>query len=84
MEIPSRKWVHVTMDLINDIPKSNGFTATVALVDKLTKMVHLTGCKKEVITMEYAKIFVDNVFKLHSLLEVIVFDSDPHFICKFW
>ena len=62
LEIPSRKWAHVTMDLVTDLPESNGFTAIVVFVDKLTKMVHLPRCKKEVTAMEYAQIFVDNVF----------------------
>ena len=42
------------MDLVIDLPDSNGFTAIVVFVDKLAKMVHLVGYKKEVTTMEYA------------------------------
>ena len=62
LEIPSRKWAHVTTDLVTNLPESNGFTAIVVFVDKLTKMVHLVGCKKEVTTMEYAQIFIENAF----------------------
>ena len=62
LEIPSRKWAHVTTDLITDLPKSNEFTAIVVFIDKLMKMVHLVRCTKEVIAMEYAHIFIDNVF----------------------
>ena len=54
LEIPSRKWAHVTMDLITGLLESNGFMAIVVFVDKLTKMVHLAGCKKEVTTIKYA------------------------------
>ena len=84
LEIPSRKWAHVTTDLVTDLPKSNRFTAIVVFVDKLTKMVHLAGCKKEVTTMEYSQIFVDNVFRLHNLPKVIISDRDPRFTDKFW
>ena len=84
LEIPSRKWAHVTMDLVTDLPESNGFMAIVVFVDKLTKMVHLAGCKKEVTAMEYAQIFIDSVFRLHSLPEVIISDRDPRFTGKFW
>ena len=59
-------------DLGTDLPKSNGFTAIVVFVDKLTKMVNLTGCKKEVNAMEYAQIFIDNVFRLHGIPEVLI------------
>ena len=54
LEIPSRKWANIAMDLVADLPKSNGFMAIVVFVDKLKKMVHLIGCEKEVATMEYA------------------------------
>ena len=54
LEIPSRKWAHVTTDLVTDLPESNRFTAIVVFVDKLTKIVHLAGGKEEVTTMEYA------------------------------
>ena len=62
LEIPSRKWAHVTTDLVIDLPESNGYTAITVFVDKLTKWVHLAYCTKEVTTMEYAKLFVDHVF----------------------
>ena len=84
LEISSRKWAHVTTDLVTDLPESNGFTAIVVFVDKLTKMVHLARCKKEVTAMEYAQIFIDNVFQLHSLPKVIISDRDPRFTGKFW
>ena len=34
--------------------------------------------------MEYAKLFVDHVFHLHGLPEVIISDRDPRFTSKFW
>ena len=84
LEIPSRKWAHVAMDLVSDLPESNGFTAIVVFIDKFTKKVHLTGCKKEVIAMEYAQISVDNILRLHGLPKVIISDRDPRFTGKFW
>ena len=62
LEIPSRKCAHVTTDFVNGLPESNGFTPIVVFMDKLMKMVHLVGCKKEVTAMEYAQIFIGNVF----------------------
>ena len=47
-------------------------------------MVHLADCKKEITAMEYAQIFIDNVFRLHGLPEVIIVDQDPRFTGKFW
>ena len=62
LEIPSRKWAHITTDLVTNLPESNGYMAIAVFVDKLTKMVHLACYTKEVTTMEYAKLFVDHVF----------------------
>ena len=70
--------------LVTDLPESNGYTAIAVFVDKLTKMVHLAPCTKKVTTMEYAKLFVDHVFRLHGLPEVIISDRDPRFTSKFW
>ena len=72
------------MDLVTDLLESNGFMAIVVFVDTLTKIVHLAICKKEVWPMEYDQIFVDNIFWLHTLPKVIIFDKDPHFTSKFW
>ena len=44
LEIPSRKWAHVTMDLVTDLLDSDGYMAIVVFVDKLTKMVYLVYC----------------------------------------
>ena len=53
-------------------------------VDKLTKMVHLAWCTKDVTAIDYAKLFVDHVFRLKGLLEVIISNWDPRFFGKFW
>ena len=76
--------MHVTTDLVTDLPESDGYTAIAVFVDKLTKMVHFGPCQKEVDAMEYARIFVDTVFRLHGLPEVIISDHNPCFTGKFW
>ena len=84
LEVPIRKWQQVTIDLVIDLPESNGFTAIVVFVDRMTKMVHFAPCTKEIAAVDYAKFFVDNVFLLHGLPEVIISDQDPRFTSKFW
>ena len=70
--------------MVTDLPESNGFTAIAVFVDCMTKMVHFAPCTKEIATVDYAKLFVDNVFRLHGLPEVIISDRDPRFTSKFW
>ena len=82
--LPERKWQQITADLVTDLPESEGMTAIAVFVDRLTKMVHFTPCKKDIIAQQYARLFIDYVFKIHRLLEVIIFDRDPRFLSKFW
>ena len=69
---------------MTNLTDSDGYMAIAVFMDKLTKMVHLADCTKEVIAMEYAKLFVDHVFQLHDLPKVIISDWDPCFTFKFW
>ena len=84
MEIFMPKWAQVDTDLVTDLPESNGFTVIVVFVDCMTKMVHFAPCTKEVTVPEYARIFVNTVFRLHGLPEVVISDRDPRFTNKFW
>ena len=81
---PERKWSHVTTDLVTDLPDSEGYTAIAVFVDRLTKRVHFAPCTKEVDAAEYARIFIETVFRHHGLPEVIISDRDPRFTSKFW
>ena len=79
-----RKWQQMTTNLVIDLPESEGMTAIAIFVDRLTKIVHFVPCKKVIIVQQYARLFIDHVFKLHGLPEVIISDHDPIFLSKFW
>ena len=82
--IPTRRWEQITTDLVTDLPESHGHTAIAVFVDRLSKMVHFAPCRKEVTAEEYARLFVDTVFRHHGMPEVIISDRDPRFTSKFW
>ena len=82
--LPERAWQQITTDLVTDLPESEGKTAIAVFVDRLTKMMHMVPCTKEVTATQYARLFVDNVFRLHGMPEVIISDRDPRFVSKFW
>ena len=48
LEIPTRKWLQVTTDLVTNFPESNGFIVIVVFVAGMMKMVHFAPCTKEV------------------------------------
>ena len=69
---------------MTDLPESWGYTAIAVFVDRLSKMVHFAPCRKEITAEEYARLFVDTVFRFHGTPKVIISDRDPRFTSKFW
>ena len=85
LDSPAKQWEQVSLDLITSLPQTaNGFDAIVVFVDRLTKMAHFCPCTTEATGEIVAKIFFDNVFKLHGLPTVLISDRDPRFTGKFW
>ena len=73
------------MDLITQLPTTkSGMDAIFVCVDRLSKMVHLAPTTTTVTAPKLAKIYVNNVFKLHGLSKAIVSDRDPRFTSNFW
>ena len=68
---------------MTDLPELEGKTTVVVFVDGLTKMVHFFLCTKEITVSEYARLFINQVFKPHGMLEVIISDHDLRFVSKF-
>lgn len=71
LEITRRKWEHLTTDMVNDLPKSNGITAVAVFMDWMAKMVHFAPFKKAITVSEYSNLFGDHDFCLHGLPIVI-------------
>lgn len=59
--------------------KSDGKINMVVFVYYLTKIVGLFPCNKEVTTIEYARLFVNWVFRSHGVPEVIISDRGTRF-----
>lgn len=73
------------MDLITDLPPTaRGLDTIVVFVDRLSKMVHLVACTKTVTSEGMARLFEQNVFRLHGVPRDIVSDRDVRFQSKFW
>jgi len=85
LPVPSQKWWVVSMDLITDLPPTrDGFDAIMVFVDKLSKMVHLAKTFKTCSAIDAARLFIDNVCRLHGPPRVVISDRDPRFTSKFF
>jgi len=72
------------MDFIIDLSTSNKFNTICVVVDRIQKMAHFVRCKKTSIGEETTKLFIDNIYCYHGLLEDIISNRGPQFISKFW
>ena len=78
--IPEKPWVHISADFIMKLPLAQGYDSILVVVDQLTKMVHFIPTTEKISAEGLAKLFRDNVWKLHSLPESIISDRGPQFV----
>ncbi|KAL0419043.1 UNVERIFIED_CONTAM: hypothetical protein Sradi_1317800 [Sesamum radiatum] len=59
------------MDFIEGLPNSEGKVSVLVVVDRLTKYSHFIALQHLYTTTSVAKIFFDNIYKLHGLPEIL-------------
>ena len=57
--------------------------AIVVIVDRFTKMIHLKATTMNISSEGIAKIYQDNIWKLHGIPRKILSDRGPQFASKF-
>src|SRR5207249_11387851 len=74
------------MDFIVQLPrtKTTHKDAIVVFVDCLSKQAHFQAVTTNITAPETARVFIDSVFKLYGLPQVIVCDRDARFTSNFW
>jgi len=78
--IPEKPWVHISADFITKLPLAQGYDSILVVVDRLTKMVHFILTTEKTSAEGLARLFRDNVWKLHGLPESIISDREPQFM----
>ena len=85
LKIPEKKWSEVSLDFITKLPKTaRGNDAVLVVVDRATKMCHLTPCSETIDAAGTAWAFWDSVGKLHGVPRALHSDRDTRFTSKFW
>jgi len=74
LQVPFRKWLSISLYLVTGLPTSNRFDALLVVVDRLSKMAHYIPTTTDVNSKGIARLFLDNIFKLHGLPDSIVSD----------
>jgi len=78
-EVPEKPWTHLTIDFIMKLPVVAGKYAILVVCDRLFKMTHFITTTEETLAEGLARLFRDNIWKLHGLPESVVSDRGPQF-----
>ena len=73
------------MDFIIQLPMiKQEHNAIFIIIDQLTKQAHFYPITTSISAPEVARIFFNNIFKLHELPHIIISDHNAKFTSKFW
>ena len=84
LEIPQCKWDHVVLEFVVGMPVQGEYDAICTVVDKATKMCHFIPCSEKISAKQVAKLYWQNVGKLHGIPSILISDRDVRFTSRFW
>ena len=78
--IPEKPWIHILADFITKLPIAQEYNSILVVVDRLIKMVHFISTIEKILAKGLARLFRDNMWKLHGLSKSIISDRGPQFV----
>ena len=81
-EVLEKPWTHLTVDFITKLLVVAGKDAILVVCDRLSKMTHFVATTEETSAKGLARLFRDNVWKLHGLPDSMVSDREPQFAAE--
>lgn len=83
LPVPSSAWDIISMDFVEGLPTSGNANCVLVVVDYFTKYAHFLALHHPFTATKVAKLFLDQVYKLHGLPSAIVSDRDRIFTSQF-
>ena len=84
LPIPERPWNSISMDLIEQLPDSGGYTAILVIVDRLTKQSIFIPTHNTLTAPELAELFLLHVFSKHGVPTHVTSDRGSEFVSHFF
>ena len=81
-EVLEKPWAYISVDFITKLPIVAGKNAILVVCDRLSKIMHFIATMERMAAEELARLFRDNVWRLHDLLESVVLDRGPQFVVE--
>src|SRR5260370_35889248 len=67
LPIPSQLWSSISMDFIEQLPASEGFSTILVVIDCLTKQVIFIPSHDTVNALQVARLFLTHIFSKHAI-----------------
>ena len=83
LKILQEPWQEISINIIESLPRSNRMDAIVVIMDRFTKMIRLKAMTTNISSEDIAKIYRDEIQKLHRIPRKILSDRDPQFASRF-
>ena len=85
LTLPEGKWQEVSIDFITDLPAEQGAEDSImTIMDRATKMVHLIPCWKTTTASEAARLYWQQVVRLHGIPRAIHTEWGAQFVGRWW
>jgi len=77
--IPEKPWSHISADFITKLLLAQEYNAILVVCDRFSKIAHFIATTEKTSVKRLARLFRDQVWKLHGLPESIVSDRGVQF-----
>jgi hypothetical protein len=84
LPVPDGAWQDITMDFVEGLPKSEGYSCILVVVDRFLKYAHFIPMKHPFTTPQVAQVVLDVVVRLHGMPKSIISDRDKKNLSSFW
>ena len=81
-KVPEKPWTYLTVDFITKLSVVARKDMILVVCNRLSKMTHFVATTKRMSAEGLARLFRDNMWKLHGLPKSIVSDRGPQFAAK--
>jgi transposase InsO family protein len=84
LPMSSSAWEIISLDFMEGLPMSGGFYSILVVVNKYSKFAHFLPLWHPFTAASVARVFLDNIYKLHGLPKSLISDRDRVFTSKLW